>query len=89
MKNLFVVRAVPVRSADGAIIGWVRADVMADGSSPTDMVFLRDGTASGQADAVRRIARNPGLLYPSRAEAVREGLARLRSVDAARRARAH
>lgn len=82
MNTAFVVRAIPVRSTDGAIIGWVRADVMADGTKPTDMVFLRDGTADGQEEAMRRIARDPGLLYPSEAEAVRDGLARLRSAHA-------
>lgn len=82
MNTVFVVRAVPVRRTDGAILGWVRVDVMADGTKPTDMVYLRDGTAHGQEEAMGRIQRDPELLYATEAEAVREGIARLRSADA-------
>ncbi len=94
MKNVYVVRAVPVREEGGAIAGWVRADVMADGVRPSDVVFLRDGSACGQADAAKRIAENPALLYRTRAEAVREGIDRLRRAsdareDVSRRRRPH
>ena len=65
----------------GAIIGWV-ADLLADGTKPTDLVFLRDGSACGQAEATERLALDPSLLYPTRDEAVRDGLARLRAADA-------
>ena len=82
MKTLYVMRALPVRDADGTVAGWVRADPLRDGTKPTDMVFLRDGSACGQLDAMVRIARSPGLLYASDAEAVRDGLARLREADA-------
>ena len=46
--------------------------------APTDLVFLRDGSACGQADAADRVARDPSLLYPTRDAALRVGLARLR-----------
>lgn len=81
MATVYAVRAVPLRHISGTIVGWVRVDVLADGTKPTDTVFLRDGTACGQAEAIERIALDPGLLYPSRAEAVSEGIARLREAD--------
>ncbi len=83
MNTAYVVRALPVRDLKGAVIGWVRADVLANGTKPTDLVFLRDGSACGQADAARRLALDPSLLYLTRDEAVRDGLARLRAADAA------
>src|ERR1041385_8142630 len=65
MSTFYAVRAVPVRNAQGSIAGWVRVDLFADGSKPTDMVVLRDGSAFGQADAAERIALDPTLLYPT------------------------
>ena len=84
MKNVYVVRAVPVREEGGAIAGWVRVDVLADGTRASDVVFLRDGSACGQGDAVRRVAENPALLYRTRDEAVRDGIDRLREASHAR-----
>ena len=81
MKTIYAVRTIPARDAMGAIIGWVRADAFADGTKPTDMVVLRDGSACGQAEASLRISLHPSLLYPTRKEAVRDGLARLREAD--------
>jgi hypothetical protein len=83
MKTVYTVRAIPARDAFGAIIGWVRADAFAAGTSPTDTVVLRDGSACGQAEAALRTALDPSLLYPTREEAVKDGLARLREADAA------
>lgn len=85
MNTVYAVRTIPVRNVKGAVIGWVRADVLADGTKPTDLVFLHDGSSCGQADAAERLALDPSLLYPTRDEAVREGLARLRSADAMNR----
>jgi len=51
----------------------------------SSLVFLRDGSACGQADAAERVALDPSLLYMTRDEAVREGLARLRVADAINR----
>jgi hypothetical protein len=82
MNTVYAVRALPVRDMKGAVIGWVRADVLADGTKPMDLVFLRDGSACGQAEAAERLALDPGLLYRTRDEAVQDGLARLRSADA-------
>jgi hypothetical protein len=82
MNTVHVVRAIPVRGDDGSVQGWVRADLLADGSSPTDQVFLRDGTACGQAQALERLARDPDLLFSTRDEAMRDGIARLRQADA-------
>jgi hypothetical protein len=87
MNTVYAVRALPVRDMKGAVIGWVRADVLADGTKPTDLVFLRDGSACGQADAAERLALDPSLLYPTRDAAVRAGLARLRAADATDRFR--
>ena len=83
MNNVYVVRAVPVRTERGAIAGWVRADVLADGTLASDVVFLRDGSACGQAEALKRVAESPALLYRTRAEAVREGINRLREASQA------
>lgn len=88
MNTVYAVRALPVRDMKGAVIGWVRADVLADGTKPTDLVNLRDGSACGQADAAKRLALDPSLLYPTRDEAARDGLARLRAADAIDRPRA-
>ena len=82
MNTVYAVRALPVRDALGTIIGWVRADLLADGMKPTDVVFLRDGSACGQAEAAERLTLDPSLLYPTREEAVRAGLAILRAADA-------
>ena len=81
MKTVCVVRAIPVRRTDGSIGGWARVDPTADGSKDTDLVYLRDGTANGQAEALRRASDDPGLLYPTRDAAVRDGIARLREAD--------
>jgi hypothetical protein len=83
MKSVYVVRAIPVRDEHGTIQGWVRADVLADGSKPSDAVFLRDGSICAQVEALDRVARDPGLLYSTEEEAVREGIARLRAADRA------
>jgi hypothetical protein len=82
MKTVYVVRTIPVRDASGAVLGWVRADLLADGTKPTDMVILRDGSRIGQAEAAELVANDLGLLYVTRKEAVRDGLARLRAADA-------
>lgn len=82
MKTVYAVQTLPVRDAKGVIIGWVRADLFADGTQPTDVVILRDGSPCGQAEAAERLAADPGLLYRTRDEAVRDGLARLRAADA-------
>lgn len=44
--------------------------------------MLRDGSECGQAEALERLALDPGLLYPTREEAVQDGIARLRDADA-------
>ena len=82
MKTLYAVRAIPVRDTNGAVIGWVRGDLLADGTKPTDLVFLRDGSACGQVEAAERVAFDAGLLYGTREEAVADGIARLRDADA-------
>lgn len=84
MKTVFAVSTIPVRDSAGAIVGWVRADLLADGTEPTDAVFFRDGTACGQAEALERLERDPSLLYPTREEAVHDGLRRLRQAAADR-----
>ncbi len=81
MNTVYAVRTLPVRDVKGAIIGWVRADLFADGTKPTDMVLLRDGSACGQSEAAKRLALDPSLLYPTRDEAALDGLARLRAAD--------
>jgi hypothetical protein len=83
MNNIYVVRTVPVRDERGAVAGWVRVDLVADGSLSSDLVFLRDGSACTQADAVERIAENPALLYRTEDEAVRDGIDRLRAASQA------
>ena len=85
MKTYYVVRAIPVRDGQGSIHGWVRADVLAEGTKPTDKVYLSDGSACDQAVAAERIGLNPALVYATRDEAVRDGLRRLREADAASR----
>lgn len=87
MRNVFAVRTLPVRDAEGGIAGWVRADLLADGTTPTDMIILRDGSAYGQAEAMERINADRSLLYPTREEAARHGLARLRKGSRPRRHR--
>lgn len=84
MSNVYVVRAVPVRDERGAIAGWVRVDLLADGTLPSDLIFLRDGSACSQADAMQRIAEDPTLLYQTRDDAVRDGIDRLRGASNAR-----
>lgn len=81
MKTVYAVQTIPVREVGGALMGWVRVDLVADGTKPTDVVYLRDGRAYGQAEALRLVTRDPGLLFPTRAEAARDGLARLREAD--------
>ena len=76
-KSVFVVRALPVRDEGQNILGWIRVDPFADGTKPTDGVFLRDGSSHGQAKAMKRIARDLSLLYSTEDEAVRDGLTRL------------
>jgi hypothetical protein len=88
VNTVYAVQSLPVLDMKGAVIGWVRADLLADGTKPSDIVILRDGSACGQADAAERVARDPSLLYPTRDEAVREGLANLRAADAIDRRRA-
>ena len=46
------------------------------------MLILWEGSVCGWAEAIDRIRRDPGLLYATREEAVREGLARLRPAHA-------
>ena len=82
MKTVYAVRTIPVRDGGGVILGWVRVDIRADETRSDDLIILRDGTACGEAEAMGRVAADPGLLYPTRAEAVREGIARLRSAEA-------
>lgn len=82
MNTWFIVRSVPVRDGAGTIRGWVRCDVLADGSKPTDTLYLRDGMAYGQAEALERVQLDPGLLYETDAEAVQDGIARLRLAEA-------
>ncbi len=83
MKTTYVVGHPGQRGPAGEVLGWVRADVLADGSQPTDKVFFRDGTACGQADALERLALDPSLLYSTESQAVQEGLARLRDAGVA------
>lgn len=79
MKTVYVVSSVPIMDRAGEIIGWVRVDVFADGSSANDAVYLRGGTTCGQAEAIERVAKDPSLMYPTREAAVRDGIARLRA----------
>lgn len=82
MSTVYAVRTLPVRNALGFVCGWVRADAFSDGTKATDMIVLRDGSACGQAEAMERVTLDPTLLYPTREEAVNDGLARLRKADA-------
>jgi hypothetical protein len=87
VKSVYVVRAIPVRNIEGDIAWWVRADAFADGSRPTDVVFLRDGSMCGQAEGLERVSADRTLLYASEAEAVRDGIARLRQAEGNRELR--
>jgi hypothetical protein len=78
MKTIYAVSTLPVRDTSGAIRGWVRSDPSADGGKSTDVVILRDGSAWAQADALAVVNRDPSLLYTTREEAARDGVARLR-----------
>ena len=62
-----------------------RQAVTLDGQAQQRLWVLRDGTACGQAEALVRVARDPGLLYPSESAAARDGLTRLRQTGARRR----
>jgi hypothetical protein len=81
VNSVYVVRAIPVRDIEGGIAGWVRADVIADGSRSSDIVILRDGTAVGQVEGLKRVSADRTLLYASEAEAVRDGIEGLREAD--------
>lgn len=84
MSSFYVVRAIPVRKGKGGpIVGWARCDPSADGTRPTDLVILRDGSAYTQAEVGRHLTADPSLLYPTREEAVRDGIERLRAAEAA------
>lgn len=87
MKNVYVVRTLPVRDIAGNIAGWVRADPFSDGTKHTDMVILRDGRAYGQAEAMERITVDRSLLYATEDEATRDGLTRLRKASRSRKHR--
>jgi hypothetical protein len=84
LKTVYAVRTIPIRDATGIVLGWVRVDLFADGSRPTDTVYRRDGTAQGQHDAARRVTADLSLLWPTRDEAVRDGIARLREANECR-----
>lgn len=58
--------------------------MLTDGTLASDVVILRDGSACGQSDAMKRIAENPELLYRTRDEAVQEGIDRLWEASGAR-----
>ena len=66
MNSVYAVRTLPVRDDKGAVIGWVRSDPLADGTKPTDLVFLRDGSACGQTDAAERLVRPEPALSDAR-----------------------
>ena len=78
MSTIYAVSTLPIRDVSGAIRGWVRCDPLADGTKATDKIILRDGSALGQVDALLAVNRDPSLLYATREEAVRDGLARLK-----------
>ena len=42
MNTVYAIRALLVRDVKGTVIGWIRADPLADGTKHTDLVFLRD-----------------------------------------------
>jgi hypothetical protein len=81
LETVYAVRTLPVRDTSGAIRGWVRADVLADGSSPSNLIILRGGVAMSQADALEACNRDPSLLFRTRDEAVTDGIDRLRDAD--------
>lgn len=83
MKNIEVVRAGPVRDEGRAVAGRVRIDVLAEEILASDVVFLCDGSAWGQADATKRFAEEPTPLYRTRDDAVRDGIDRLREASQA------
>jgi hypothetical protein len=80
MHTAYAVRTLPARDPKGDTIGWVRGDVLADGTQPTDLIILRDGSACGQAEAAFDLT--PACSIPTPDEAVRDGIARLRAADA-------
>jgi len=82
LKTLYAVRAIPVRLRDGTILGWARVDLLADGTSPRAVVYLADGRAYEQADAIELVSRDPDLLYATEDAAVQDGFTRLRAADA-------
>jgi hypothetical protein len=51
MNTVYAVRAIPPCDAQGSIRGWARVDLFTDDSKPTDLVILRDGSASSQEEA--------------------------------------
>lgn len=81
-KSVYVVRALSVRDERQDILAWIRVDPFSDGTKPTDRVFLRDGSSHGQAEAMKRVALDLSLLYPTEDEAVQDGLTRLREAHA-------
>jgi hypothetical protein len=81
MSTLYVVQSIPVRDQGGAVVGWARVDTTAKGPDPRNTIYLRDGSASPEAEALQRIGVDPTLLYPTREEAVLDGIARLREAD--------
>ena len=78
MKTVYGVRTLPVIDAVGAVAGWVRADMLADGTNPSDVIILTDGSGYGQAEAMERINADRSLMYQTREAAVANGLGRLR-----------
>jgi hypothetical protein len=82
MRTIYAVQTIPLRTIDGDVVGWVRVDPFADGMPGRDQVILRDGSARPQAEAIDRIAADRSLLWPTRDQAVRDGINRLRAADA-------
>jgi hypothetical protein len=87
MQTTYAVRALPVRAAGGDIVGWVRVSVFADGSDPRELVFLRDGSALAQEEALELLASGCDILYNTREDAVAAGIARLRAAERLSRSR--
>ena len=81
MRSVYLVRAIPACDTTGKITGWVRVDIFADGTQATDGAILRDGSMCGQVEALARIAADPTLLYATEAEAICDGVARLRQAE--------
>ncbi len=80
MKTAYIIRAIP--SATGAAPSAAGSESTSSPTAPgNDTVFLRDGSACEQADAILRVQLDPGLLYATQNEAARDGLARLRAAD--------